>query len=52
MLTVAGSVAGATWLLRSAIGNVEGALKVHAIEEESKREALTGRVVKLERKRR
>ncbi len=46
------AISGATWALRSKLSDVETALKVHVIEEASKSEVLTGRVIKLEKRRR
>jgi hypothetical protein len=52
IVTVVSCTAAGVWLLRSAVGGVEKALAVHVVEESTGREALTARVVKLERRRR
>lgn len=48
MITVATSVAAATWFVRNAIGEVSATLKVHVIEEASERTSLEKRVVRIE----
>jgi hypothetical protein len=48
IVTVVSCTAGATWLVRSAIGDVATALRVHVIEESGEREALEKRIVSIE----
>ncbi len=43
---------GCTWALARALGKLESALSTHAAEDKATHENLTGRVLKLEKRRR
>lgn len=43
---------GCTWALARALGNVEKALSIHVAEDKATHADLTGRVIKLEKRRR
>ena len=48
--TIAVSAVGATWVLRSKLGDIECALRAHITANEHEFAQLTGRLVKLERR--
>jgi hypothetical protein len=49
--TIAGSVIGATWLLRSKLGDIESALRAHIAESNQQFRGLRRRVSQLEKKK-
>lgn len=51
IITVVGSVIGATWALRGALGGIETALRAHIAKNDEEHKALDTRVVKLEKRR-
>lgn len=51
IITVVGSTTAAVWKICSKLSDIEKALLTHTIEESAKHQALEGRVIKLERRR-
>jgi hypothetical protein len=51
VLAVVGSSVGAAWAICTRLLKIEHALTAHIVDETHKRQALTGRVIKLEKYR-